>query len=59
MFFLQSSRAEWVKVLLSCVLFPVEPFAFFFAECQNEKDGLASQKYFWMASEIDFIGSYF
>ena len=39
--------------------FPMESFAFFRVECQNEADGVASERYFRMASDIDFIGSYF
>lgn len=31
---------------------------FFYAECQDEKDGLAPEKYFQMALEIDLICSY-
>ena len=37
----------------------MESFAFFLVECQNKGDGLALERYFRMASDIDFIGSYF
>ena len=37
----------------------MEYFAFFLVECQIERDGLARERYFRMASEIDLIGSYF
>ena len=33
-------------------------FAFVLVEYQNERDGLARERYFRMLSEIDFIGSY-
>ena len=47
------------KVLFNYLLFPVESFAFFLVECQNEKDGVVRERYFRMASNADFIGSYF
>ena len=37
----------------------MESFAFFLVECQNERDGLAHERDFQMASEIDLIGLYF
>ena len=37
----------------------MESFAFVFPEYQNERDGLARERYFPMLSQIDFIGSYF
>ena len=47
------------KVLFSYLLFQVKSFAFLFVECQKERDGLGHERYFWIASEIDFTGSYF
>ena len=37
----------------------MESFASFLAECQNEKNSPARERYFQMVSEINFIGSYF